>query len=77
MTEPRKISKEDLDQLLALHNSAQNAPVVKFTSDPNEKDLSTKAWDRVRDFQQGLGTKYNYDWEKYAINGKGELILVD
>ena len=70
------ISQEDLKLLLELYNTAQTAPVIKFSSDPNEKDMSTLAWDRVREFQQALGKKYDYDWEKVAINGKGEMIQI-
>lgn len=70
------ITKAEIEYLLKLYTDAQNTPVIKFSSDPNEKDQATLAYDRVREFQQELGKKYNYDWEKHAINGKGEVIPV-
>ena len=70
------ISQNDLEKLLELHKSAQTTPMIKFSSDPKEKDLSTLAWDVLRDFQIELGKKYQYDWEKIAIDRKGEIIQI-
>ena len=72
----KSISQEDYEKLLELYKSAQTTPMIKFSSDPNEKDQATLAYDKVREFQQELGKKYNYDWEKHAINGEGEVIPV-
>ena len=71
-----KLSELDLGELLRLYKTAEETPVIKFTSDLNEKDLATKAWDRVREFQQQLGKEYGYDWEKFAVNAKGEVIAI-
>lgn len=70
------LSKEDFDLLLDLYKTAKTTPVIKFSSDPNEKDLATIAWDSVREFQKALGKKYNYDWEKNACNAQGEVIPI-
>ena len=65
-----KISMEDAEKLKILFYDANTTPCIKMTSDPNEKDFSTLAWDKVRDFQIELGSKYGYDWTKHAINFK-------
>ena len=71
MTESvKKISEVDLNKLLELYKKAQNTPVMLVGS----VDLSQEAWNEAGIFQQELGKKYDYDWEKVAINGKGEVI---
>lgn len=77
MTDPIcTLSKEDFDLLLDLYNTAKTMPVIKLTSNPNEKDFSTLAWDSVREFQKKLGKKYNYDWEKNGCNAQGEVVPI-
>lgn len=71
-----KLTEEEIKKILKLYTDAQNTPVIKFSSDPNEKDMATQAYDKVREFQQELGKKYNYDWEKHGINEKGEVIPI-
>lgn len=68
------ISADEIKKLTELYLNAQNTPMIKFTSDPNEKDLSTRAWDVVREFQKELGIKYGYDWEKHVIDQSGNVI---
>jgi len=68
------ISEKDLKKLLELYKTAQTTPVITFSV--NEPSFADKAWDNVREFQQELGKKYAYDWEKVAINGKGEIIQI-
>jgi len=80
MTENKPLAvleKEEIKKLLELYNMAQNTPVIKMTSDPNEKDFATLAWDEVREFQIELGKKYHYDWQKVKVNGKGECFEND
>jgi len=71
------LDEEETKRMLALHQSAQNAPMIKFTSDPYEKDLSTLAWDVVRNFQIEMGKKYKYNWEKVMMRGDGKVFLMD
>jgi hypothetical protein len=63
-----KITKEECDKLVELYRKAGNTPMIKFTSDPKEKDLSTLAWDNVRSFYDELGKKYNFDPKEKCIN---------
>src|SRR3990167_8435038 len=63
-----KLDESDLKKLIDLHQRATNTPCIKLSSNPNEKDFATLAWDDVRDFQIELGKKYGYDWQKVAIN---------
>ena len=60
-----------------MYKAAQKTPVIKVTSDPNEKDLSTMAWDAVRDKMDELGKKYGYDPRNSAINSRREVIAYD
>lgn len=70
------IEKEDLDELLKLYSKAENTPMIKMTADPKQKDWATLAWEQVTVLQQKLGEKYHYNWEKNAINMKGEVIPI-
>jgi len=73
MTEATKqLSESDLKKLLELYNTARTTPVISLTGKA-EDDWSKLAWDSVREFQQELGKKYDYDWEKTGIDGKGEI----
>lgn len=72
-----KIVMEEAKHMYKLVDDAQNTPMIKFTADPKEKDLSTKAWDLVREFQAELGKKYNYDPLKVKVNsGTGEVFSI-
>ena len=68
------ISQENLKELLELYETARNTPVITFSV--SEPSFADKAWDKVREFQEELGKKYDYDWHKVAINGKGEIIPI-
>jgi len=70
----KSVSKEDLDKLLGLYNTAQNTPVITMSVD--QPSFADQAWDIVRKFQQELGKKYDYNWETNAINGQGEIIPI-
>lgn len=67
------ITKAEIEHMLKLHKNAQETPMIKFTSDPTEKDMSAKAWDAVREFQQEMGKKYGYQWDHVVINPEGEV----
>jgi hypothetical protein len=69
-----KLSEEEHQRLTALYKTAQTTPVIKLTSNPNEKDWATAAWDKVREYMDELGRKYGYDPAKYAINKDGEVV---
>ena len=71
-----KLAEEETKKIFALFLSAQNAPAIKFTSDPNEKDLSTLAWDEVRNMQIELGKKYGYDHTKIVIMDQGFVYMM-
>ncbi len=69
-----KISKEEASKLFELFKTAQDTPVILLFGKHN---LSADAWDRVREHQQELGKKYNYDWESCAINREtGEIVKI-
>lgn len=71
-----QVTREECDKLQALYKRAGETPMIKFTSNPEEKDLSRLAWDDVRDYYDELGKKYNFDPSKQAINPK-TLEIVD
>jgi len=71
------MSLEEAEHMKKLVETAQSTPMIKMTSDPNEKDFSTIAWDTVREFQTELGKKYNYDFEKVKVNSQtGEVFKI-
>lgn len=71
-----KIEKEELYKLIELVEWANKAPVIKFSSDPKEEDVSTRAWRKVAEYMDELGEKYSVDLasQKYGIDPKtGEI----
>jgi hypothetical protein len=71
--ETKIIDKHDYKELLELYKTAQTVPMIKMTSDPMEKDLSTQAWDKVREKMDDLGRKYNYNPKEYGVMTGGKL----
>jgi len=71
-----KLAEDETKKLFGLFLSAQHAPMIKFTSDPNEKDLATLAWDLVRNMQIELGKKYGYDHTKTVIMEQGLVYMM-
>jgi thymidylate synthase len=70
------VSEQDYDQVLELYKLAKTTPVIKMTTDPEVKDWSEQAWDRVRDKMDELGQKYGYDPSTHAINKDRQVIPV-
>lgn len=71
-----KLSEDDTKELLRLYDRANNTPLIKFTSDFEEKDFSQLAHDRLDNFMKKMAEKYNYDYRTNAINGKGEVVPI-
>jgi len=58
MDEKITLEKDELKELLELTEKANNAPVIIVA--PGTKDLSTQAWNRVRENWDMLGEKYDF-----------------
>lgn len=72
-----KINKEDRQKLAELYQTAQTTPMIApdLGAALRGKDLATIAWDKVRDFANVLGYKYNFDPKNSSINRKtGEVM---
>jgi hypothetical protein len=68
-----KITEQENKHLQDLYKTAKEMPVITF--DLSQKDWATLAWDRVRDYMDELGMKYNYDPATHAIDPKtGEIL---
>ncbi len=67
------ITKEELVELKKRQLRAQNTPVILVGG----VDVSTKAWNHVREYGLMLSQKYGYIYEDWAINTiTGEVVQV-
>jgi hypothetical protein len=74
------LEPDELKRLLDLFEWANKAPVIKFSSDPKEEDVATRAWRNVAEYMDELGKKYNVDLagQKYGVDPKtGEIKKVE
>jgi len=69
------IESTEAKHLQDLYLKAQATPMIKFSSDPMEKDLSTQAWDAVRAEYERLGEKYNFNPELVQISPASGRII--
>lgn len=66
-----QLSDDETKKIFGLLSNAQRAPAIKLSSDPNEKDFATQAWDAVTRMQIEMGKKYGYDHTKAVIMEHG------
>lgn len=66
-----QLSEDETKKIFGLLLSAQHAPAIKMSSNPNEKDFATQAWDLVREMQTEMGKKYGYDHTEAVIMEHG------
>ena len=78
MEKINQLSEEDTKKLLELYNRAQNTPVIAMSLEDGlrGRDFASLAWNELRDFQKELGNKYRYDWNRAAVNQKGEVFAI-
>ena len=69
-----KLSEEDTANLLRLYDKANNAPLIRFSSD--SAGPSELAHEELTNFMKKMAKKYHYDYEKNAISGKGEVVPI-
>ena len=67
------ITTDELVELKKRQHRAQHTPVILIGG----VDVSTEAWNKVREYGLMLSQKYGYIYENYAINTKtGEVIEI-
>lgn len=67
-----KLNEGDRKKLTELYQTAQTTPVIAMSSKGalEDRDLSTLAWNSVRNFMDVLGKKYGFDPIGCAIDSK-------
>lgn len=64
------LSKDDKEKLAELYHKAQTTPVIAFNLEAavGGEDMSTLAWNHVREFMDILGKKYVFNPGTCTIN---------
>ena len=64
------LEKEDLDELVKLHQSAMKTPILFYGS----SDTASDAWKVVKQKMDSLGNKYGYNPDRSAIDLKTGVV---
>lgn len=69
-----KLNKKEAKRLVELYESAQTTPVITVNS--SMPSFAHQARDRVKEYMDELGEKYNFDPKSIkGIKPNGEIIL--